>query len=157
MVKIDLGASRFAFVPVNSLSDAPGGAAPDTLSFDTIFSHSPPAIELAPASLVVRGPSVKITGTIVDQTRLLDAYMFVGANKIFYRTNHGASDPKVMKVEMDLPLRPGMNAITLVGRQNADTVSRRTIMVRRDGAAGELLPTPKDDGAALLDFVEDGP
>ncbi|PKN32020.1 MAG: peptidase S41, partial [Deltaproteobacteria bacterium HGW-Deltaproteobacteria-20] len=93
MVKIDLGANRFAFVPINSLSDAPGGAAPDTLSFDTIFSHSPPAIELAPASLVVRGPSVKITGTIVDQTRLLDAYMFVGANKIFYRTNHGASDP----------------------------------------------------------------
>ena len=157
MVKIDLGANRFAFVPVNSLSDVPGGAAPDAVSFDTIFSHSPPAIELAPASLVVRGPSVKITGTIVDQTRLLDAYMFVGPNKIFYRTNQGATDPKVMKVDMDLPLRPGMNAITLVGRQNADTVSRRTIMVRRDGAAGELLPTPKDDGAALLDFVEDGP
>jgi carboxyl-terminal processing protease len=157
MVKIDLGANRFAFVPLASLGDAAGAPAPDAISFDTVFSHAPPAIELAPSALVVRGSTVKVTGTIVDQTRLLDAYMFVGANKIFYRSNQAADDPKKMNVDIDVPVRPGMNAITLVGRQNADTVSRRTIMVRRDGASGELLPTPKDDGGVLLDFVEDGP
>lgn len=157
MVKIDLGANRFAFVPLTSLGDASGAAAADAISFDTVFSHAPPAIEVAPSALVVRGSTVKVTGTIVDQTRLLDAYMFVGPNKIFYRSNQGAGDPKKMNVDIEVPVRPGMNAITLVGRQNADTVSRKTIMVRRDGASGELLPTPKDDGAVLLDFVEDGP
>jgi carboxyl-terminal processing protease len=155
MIKIDLGANRFAFVPKAALSDAAGATAPGAVSFDTIFSHSPPAIELSPASLVSRGSSVKVTGKILDQTRLLDAYMFVGANKIFYRSNQG--DPKSMDIDIDVPLRAGMNAITLVGRQNADTISRRTIMVRRDGASGELLPTPKDDDTVLLDFTDDGP
>ena len=114
-----------------------------------------PAIDLSPASLVVRGPTVKVTGKIIDQARLLDAYMFVGTRKIFYESNQDASDPK-MKVDIEVPLRPGMNAITLVGRQNADTTARRTIMVRRDGKSGELLPTPKDDDSALLDFVSEG-
>ena len=157
MIKIDLGANRFAFVPASSLTDAGGANPPAAVSFDTIFSHSPPAIELAPEALVVRDDDVKVTGELRDQTKLLDAYMFVGARKIFFRSNEGASDPKTMKVELDVPLRPGMNAITLVGRQNSDTIARRTIMVRRDGASGELLPTPKDDDTALVDFVEDGP
>jgi len=152
MIKIDLGANRFAFVPAAALSDAPGATAPDAISFDAVFSHSPPAIELAPATLVVRGPTVKITGRIEDQARLIDAFMFVGTDKVFYRTNHDASDPKVMVVELELAVRPGMNAISLVGRQSADTVSRKTIIVRRDGEGGELLPSPKGEGAALLDL-----
>jgi hypothetical protein len=45
-----------------------------------------------------------------------------------------------------------MNAITLVARHNADTMSRGTVVVRRDGANGELLPTPKDDDSELLGF-----
>lgn len=151
MIKVDLGANRFAFVPAASVVEAPNTSAPAAISFDTIFSHSPPAIELNPASLVVRGATVKVTGKITDQTKLLDAYMFAGPNKIFYRSNQGASDPKTMIVDIEVPLRPGMNAVTLVGRQNADTVARRTIMIRRDGPSGELLPTPKDDDSALLE------
>jgi carboxyl-terminal processing protease len=157
MVKIDLGAKRFAFVPATALGDAPGKPAPDGVSFDTVFSHAPPAIDITPAALVVRGSTIKVTGSILDQTRLLDAYMFVGPNKVFYRSHQGADDPKKMLVDIDVPVRPGMNAITLVGRHSADTVTRKTIMVRRDGPSGELLPTPKDDGAVFLDFLEDDP
>jgi carboxyl-terminal processing protease len=32
-----------------------------------------------------------------------------------------------------------------VARENMDTVSRKTFIVRRDGPNGELLPTPKTD------------
>ncbi|MCL2824622.1 MAG: peptidase S41, partial [Polyangiaceae bacterium] len=157
MIKIDLGANRFAFVPASALSDAPGETAPSSVSFDSVFSYSPPAIDLTPAALVVQGNTVKITGRIADQTRLLDAYMFVGADKVFYRSNQGASDPKTMAVEMDITLRPGMNAITLVGRHSADTIARRTVMVRRDGPGGELLPTQKSEGAALLGIGDEEP
>ncbi|PIE05500.1 MAG: peptidase S41, partial [Sorangium cellulosum] len=44
MIKIDLGANRFAFVPAHSLGNATGATAPTSLSYDTIFSHSPPHI-----------------------------------------------------------------------------------------------------------------
>ena len=156
-VKIDLGGSRFAFVAASSLVAAAGAKAPDVVSFDTIFLHAPPLIELQPASLAARAAKVKVSAVVTDQSKLIDAYMFVGARKIYYQSHQGAADPKTMKVEVEVPLRPGMNAITLVGRQNADTTSRRTIMVRRDGPAGELLPTPKDDDAELFGAPDDEP
>ena len=40
-------------------------------------------------------------------------------------------------------LQPGVNVITVVARENEDTVERRTMIVRRDGPKGEAMPTPK--------------
>jgi carboxyl-terminal processing protease len=45
----------------------------------------------------------------------------------------------------DAPLRPGVNLITVVARENPDTVTRRMIIVRKDGADGSILKTPKSD------------
>jgi carboxyl-terminal processing protease len=50
-----------------------------------------------------------------------------------------------MAFDADLPLRPGVNVVTIVARENPDTTSRRTFIVRRDGVNGELLQTPKTD------------
>ena len=50
-----------------------------------------------------------------------------------------------MTFDADLPLRPGVNVVMIVARENPDTTSRRTFIVRRDGPGGELLPTPKTD------------
>ncbi len=38
-----------------------------------------------------------------------------------------------------------MNLITVVARENPDTVTRRMIIVRKDGADGAILKTPKSD------------
>jgi carboxyl-terminal processing protease len=38
-----------------------------------------------------------------------------------------------------------VNVVTLVARENPDTTTHRTFIVRRDGPAGELLQTPKTD------------
>ena len=35
--------------------------------------------------------------------------------------------------------------ITLVARENVDTIGRRTVIVRRDGPNGEILQTPKTE------------
>jgi carboxyl-terminal processing protease len=50
-----------------------------------------------------------------------------------------------MAFDADLPLRPGVNVVTVVGRENPETQTRRTFVVRRDGANGELLQTPKTE------------
>jgi carboxyl-terminal processing protease len=96
------------------------------------------------AALSVRDGTVKVSGTIGDPTKILDAFLFVGARKMFFKSNQGAKDPNNMKIDFDAPLRPGVNVITLVARQSSDVVSRRTVIVRRDGVGGELLVTPKD-------------
>jgi carboxyl-terminal processing protease len=75
----------------------------------------------------------------------MDAYIFVGARKVFYRSNRNGNDPRHMTFDADVPLRPGVNVVTIVARENPDTTSRRTFIVRRDGPNGELLQTPKTD------------
>ena len=64
---------------------------------------------------------------------------------MFYRSNRNGADPKKMAFDADVPLRPGVNVVTVVARENPDTTTRRTFIVRRDGPNGELLPTPKTD------------
>jgi len=159
MVKVDLGQRRFAFVPSSALTDAAGATPPDSVSFDTIFAHAPPLVEIKADALATRAQSVKVTAAISDVSRILDAYAFVGASKIFYQSNQGAADPKVMETAFEVPLRNGVNVITLVARHSADTTSRRTIVIRRDGPNGELLPTPKDEASELLSspFGDDEP
>jgi carboxyl-terminal processing protease len=86
-----------------------------------------------------------VHGVANDDAQLLDAYIFVGSRKVFYHSNRNGSDPRHMAFDADLPLRPGVNVVTIVARENPDTTTRRTFIVRRDGGNGELLPTPKTD------------
>jgi len=60
-----------------------------------------------------------------------------------------------MDFDADLPLRPGVNVVTLVARENPDTTTHRTFIVRRDGPAGELLQTPKTDDELSETGAED--
>jgi len=50
-----------------------------------------------------------------------------------------------MPFDATVPLRPGVNVITVVARENPDTVGRKTIIVRKDGPNGEILQTPKTE------------
>jgi len=145
-VKISLGESRFAFALARELDE---GGAPGAVTIEDAMQRFPPSIELAQAPLSTKDTHIVIKGTAVDTDRLLDGYIFVGARKLFYRSNRNGSDPKRMAFEADLPLRPGVNVITVVARENPDTVGRKTIIVRRDGPGGELLATPKTDDEEL--------
>jgi carboxyl-terminal processing protease len=139
-VKVDLGSGRFGFVSAKDLADGGNGAAAPT--FEDIYSHAPPTIDVAPAALATREGHIKIGATASDVTKLLDTYIFVGSRKVFYRSNVNGTDPKRMALDADVSLRPGVNVITVFARESPDTVSRKTIYVRRDGPTGELLPTP---------------
>src|SRR6185312_6203944 len=120
-----------------------GAAGPVTM--EDAMGHAPPALELPQPQLVTRDAHTQVHATASDDTRLLDAFIFVGSRKVFYRSNRDGSDPKKMSFEADLPLRPGVNVVTIVARENPDTTTRRTFIVRRDGPNGEILPTPKTE------------
>jgi carboxyl-terminal processing protease len=142
-VKLALGEGRFGFARASELE--PGGVASIPVVLEDAMHHAPPAIELGPVALSTRDSSISIKGTATNTERLLDGYIFVGSRKVFYRSNRNGPDPKKLAFEASLPLRPGVNVVTVVARENPDTIGRKTFIVRRDGPAGELLATPKTD------------
>src|SRR5205823_2148769 len=140
------GQKRFAFVPAKSVS---AGGSSGSGSFEDLYAHAPPLLDVKASAMATRGDKVKITATATDPTKLIDAYIFVGSRKLFYRSNRDAADPKKMSFDFDAPLRPGVNVITVVARETPDTTTRRTLVVRKDAADGSLLKTPKSDDPIL--------
>jgi carboxyl-terminal processing protease len=155
--KIDLGNGRFAFIASGSLEAADGAKAADSTPLEVVYSHQPPTIDFSAATQAVKASSVKVTANVTDSVRLLDAYMFIGSRKVFFQSNSSTAVPAEMKFDFDANLRPGINIITLVARESADTTARRTVIVRRDGANGELLETPKDADNELAGANWSGP
>jgi carboxyl-terminal processing protease len=74
----------------------------------------------------------------------MDAYIFVGSRKVFYESNKNGNRHE-MKFSLEAELSPGVNVVTVVARENEDTATRYTMVVRRDGPNGEPLPTPKSE------------
>jgi carboxyl-terminal processing protease len=141
-VKLNLGDGRYAFAKASELEPGHGTGA---LTIEDAVAHAPPAVEIPQPELATRDTHTLVHGSAVDDTQLLDAYIFVGSRKIFYRSNRNGADPKRMAFDADLPLRPGVNVVTIVARENPDTVTHRTFIVRRDAPNGDLLPTPKTE------------
>jgi carboxyl-terminal processing protease len=150
-VKVSLGDGRFGFVRSGEVE--PGSAAPGAVAFEDALTHAPPAIEVNALALATKDASAVIKGTTNDGDRLLDAYIFVNSRKVFYQSNRNGQDPKNMSFSADLPLRPGVNLVSVVARETPDTVGHKTFVIRRDGKNGELLTTPKTDD----DLSENGP
>ncbi len=141
--KIDLGGGRFAFVASREVGagGAPGGA----VAFDDLYLHAPPTLEVKSSAMSTKDDKVKISGIASDTDRLLDVYIFVGSRKLYYKSNRDGADPKKATIDFDAPLRPGVNLITVVARETPDTTTRRTLVIRKDGADGSILKTPKSD------------
>jgi carboxyl-terminal processing protease len=125
------------------LKDGAAGAV--KVSLKPLLSHSPPLLEVTPAKLSVRDAKVHIEGQANDSDRVLDAFIFVGARKVFYQSNRKADDPTKLKFSLDTELQPGINIVTVVARESEDTTTRYTMVVRRDGPGGEALKTTRGE------------
>jgi carboxyl-terminal processing protease len=141
--KVTLSEGRFAFVRASEVDS--GGSPAAHVAYEEEMQRFPPSIELGDPALATRDTHFILKGTASDTVRLLDAYVVVGSRKVYYRSNRNGPDPKKMTFEADIPLRPGVNVIAVIARENPDTVGRKLFVVRRDGPNGELLATPKTD------------
>ncbi len=140
--KVALNKDRFGFVETNTVATGHGAA---NIVFKPLLSRSPPLLEVSPAKLATSSDHVRIQGTATDNDRVLDAYIFVGSHKVFYQSNRKGKDPKKFDFSFNAHLQPGINVITVVARENEDTATSHTLVVRRDGPHGEALPTPKNE------------
>jgi carboxyl-terminal processing protease len=140
--KVTIDNGRFAFARTAELDQ---GGTIGALALEDVFSRQPPQIDISAVALTTKDTHMVIKGAASDTDRLLDGYIFVGSRKVFYRSNRNGQDAKKMPFEADLPLRPGVNVVTIMARENPDTVGRKMFIIRRDGPQGELLATPKTD------------
>lgn len=140
-MRVDAGRGRPLWVRARDNGSAP---APRDGRITWLLDNEPPIIETTLGeSLAVRTPTVRLTGTIRDEARVLDYFVFVGPKKLVYRSNRNGSDPRQVGLDAEVALRPGSNVVTIVAREDSDTVARRSFIIRRDGPNGELLSTPR--------------
>jgi carboxyl-terminal processing protease len=153
-LRTDKPETRFAFVAAKEMETG-GTPSTEPIPYQDLLLRSPPLVDLTAQSLSTREGKVKIVGSASDNDRVLDGYVFVNARKVFYRSNRSGADPKKMTFDLDAPLRPGVNVIRFFARESADTVAAKTIVIRRDGANGELLPTPKGEESPFDSLGDD--
>ncbi len=134
-IKLNQGGSKVGFIPQAALAQGGSGSG----SYTPYWNSTPPTIALATRDLETTGESYKLQGTISDETKVEDVYIFVdnrGAKidnrKVFYRSNRGGKDKKSLEFATDLPLWPGSNMVTIVARENSDVRSVKTLFVYRD-------------------------
>ncbi len=152
--KVKVDNLRFAFVASGDLAD--GGDKPAaSLPFDDLYSHAPPELNLEAFALSTRSDTIKIHGSAKGTEQLYDLFGFVGGRKFFYQSNKAGKDPKSASFDVEVPLRPGVNIINVVARENADSTSHRVIVVRKDGPDGAILATPKNE-ESLDEAFDDG-
>lgn len=136
--RLDLGDGHPAWV---ANSDIGGSGSRGGLQFE--LSHSPPRLELQVSdALVTRGGQISVRGHAEDEQQVRDLYIFVGARKVYYRSNNGDKKRSSIDFETPVELQDGVNYVTVVVRENADAITRKTLVVRRDGSDGRLLKTP---------------
>ncbi|MGE0551491.1 MAG: MXAN_5808 family serine peptidase [Kofleriaceae bacterium] len=134
-VKLDAAGTKVGFLPASALSNGGKGNTPFTPSWNS----TPPVISLNLKGLNTTADTYKLTGTITDEQHVEDVYIFVSnqgakvdSRKVFYQSNRGGKDPKLLEFASDLPLWPGSNMVTIVARANSEVVSRKSMFVYRD-------------------------
>lgn len=152
MLKVQLAKGRFAFIKADAASSGNGTPA-EKLPVKTVYGHAPPTLNVTASSMATTSDKVTVDVVAEDDEKLLDMYMFVGSRKLHYQSNRNGTDKTKASFSYEVPLQPGVNVITVVARENTDTTTRRTVIVRRDGPDGKILKTPKHQEDFLLEAL----
>ncbi len=146
--RVTLDKGQPAWVAASDIAEA---EAPSPASLEYAFAHTPPLIALtSEQSLVATKDSIELSGSLYDEQGLRDMYVFVGARKVYYKALNQPGTKESIPWAATVPLEPGINYITLVARETAEVMTKKVLVVRRDGPDGELLETTKHGDAWLL-------
>ena len=137
--KVRLEGERFGFVETAGVTDV---RRVPKAGFEPLLTRSPPLLDVKTGALATRGDRVVVEGVATDPDGVLDTYIFVGPNKVFYESSPKGKKQDRLDFKYEAKLQPGVNVITVFARENEDTATRYTRIVRRDGPKGEALPTP---------------
>jgi carboxyl-terminal processing protease len=147
--RVNMGGGRPGWVASKTTSAAQGQVTKNpALTWDT--PNASPEIELVDLdTFVTRDDFIRIKGEATDGQRVRDLYISTSGHKVFYESNLDGATPQSLAFDAEIPVRPGLNTIMVVAREDSGTVTRRFIVVRRDAKDGSLMETEKFQGALL--------
>jgi carboxyl-terminal processing protease len=149
--RVDLGGGRPGWMHERDLRGGSGKGG----KLSDVLAHMPPRLEVDYAkTLVTRSPVLRVSGWAQDDSIVRDVYIFVGSHKVFYQSNRSGKTPNKVSFDASVALRPGINYVTVVAREDNEIMSRKTFTVRRDAPDGALMETPKDSELDFLEFEQ---
>ncbi len=148
-LRLDLGKGRPGWVRATDAKSA-AGPVPDAAPIAWVVGNAAPVIELAGlGDFVTRDDSIRIEGKVTDQQRVRDLYISTSGHKVYYESNQASSNPRELTFSAEIPVHPGLNTISVVAREDNDSVTRHYFIVRRDAEDGSLMETTEFEGALL--------
>jgi carboxyl-terminal processing protease len=124
---------RVAFVRLSEVKDAKGQKAGPPKEVTYLAMREPPQISLSvdpqTGGVVTDGERFTLSA-VISSPVLLDAYVLVNDQKVFFRASDPADEGK-MKFTTDFPLKEGNNYVTVFARESQEFLGRKTVLVRR--------------------------
>lgn len=148
--KVTLQDDRFAFVRTADAKEQKVGKAVLPKKVDWVTTLQPPDIHLdvdtSHGGVIANGDHYTLSGTVGDPEGLLDMYVLVNDQKVYFKAVDPKADEKNrMKFSADFALKEGNNNVLVVAREDQDFASRKTLVIRRrpEAVAQKLAaPTP---------------
>jgi carboxyl-terminal processing protease len=148
--KVSMGEDRFAFVHSADAHETKMGKAVLPKKLNWLTGLQPPDIHLdmdtSHGAVVANGDRYTLTGTVADPDGLLDMYVLVNDQKVFFKAVDTKGDEqKKMKFAAEFALKEGNNNVMVVAREDQEFSSRKILVIRRrpEAVAQKLaVPTP---------------
>ncbi|HUM12274.1 MAG TPA: MXAN_5808 family serine peptidase [Myxococcaceae bacterium] len=139
LTKVETEKGRFGFLRGADTHEARNAkaAAPELAA---VPYREPPQIALqvdqSQGGVVAPSDRFTLAGTVTEPKGLLDMYVLVNDQKVFFRTSDSPkNEPTKLKFSADFPLKEGANSVIVVARQTQDFASRKVLIIRRRPAA----------------------
>jgi carboxyl-terminal processing protease len=146
----------YGYVVQTGVSPAKGKATAsvsgEPAGLSLVYGRDPPTISFLDSTGAAQGEYVvtasdkfDIKAHIVDDGKVNDAYVFVADQKVYYqRFGAAARGPTDVTLSHSVPLKPGVNVITVVAREDDEFAQREVVTVF--STSGDPLAAKKSVG-----------
>jgi carboxyl-terminal processing protease len=138
-LRVPVDAALQGFIAEESVQPVTGAQRkPSTSPIRRVSPQAAPQVALASVPLVTRNATLRLSGTVTDESHLEDLFAFVNDKKVLYRSLRGlhpAGETGVSATfELVATLKPGSNTIAIVARESEELVTREVLGVFLDQA-----------------------
>jgi carboxyl-terminal processing protease len=138
--RVKMPEGRFGWIPSDNVEISTLAESKQQTVPELFLQNVPPQIELDTQDLhdTFRQEYLSLSGTARDDNTIKYVYILVNDDKVFYRSNRGASetDKSNLSFASNIPLEDGPNIISIVTRDDQDLLSTKSFVVTK-------IPSPE--------------
>ncbi len=132
-VRVKLG-SLYGYVAQTGVGPSKGkalvGADGQPQGLSWVYGRDPPHITFAGGALAeVEGDVFTVEARVEDDGPVKDGYIFVGDQKVYFEAFKASRGPTNLTLKREVKLKPGVNVITVVAREDDEFAQREVMTV----------------------------